>query len=94
MANRIDMFFEVLEIDPEDAVATFGLGKAYMQLSEYAEAVAHLEKAAQVQKDYSAAYLELGKCFDFLGQIEQAAKVSKPRTEKAISCRFVKWNAD
>ncbi len=82
-AERIDMFREVLEIDPEDSVATFGLGKAYMQLSNYADAVPHLKKASEVQKDYSAAYLELGKCFEFLGQIEEAIGAYRQGIEAA-----------
>jgi folate-binding protein YgfZ len=82
-AERIDMFHEVLEIDPDDSVATFGLGKAYMQLSNYADAVPHLKKASEVQKDYSAAYLELGKCFEFLGQIEEAIGAYRQGIEAA-----------
>jgi folate-binding protein YgfZ len=82
-AERIDMFREVLEIDPDDSVATFGLGKAYMQLSNYADAVPHLKKASEVQKDYSAAYLELGKCFEFLGQIEEAIGAYRQGIEAA-----------
>lgn len=64
--DRIAMFEEVLEIDPDDPVATFGLGKAYMQLNRYEDAIPHLQHATEVQKDYSAAYLDLGKCFEFL----------------------------
>jgi tetratricopeptide (TPR) repeat protein len=71
--ERIGMFLEVLEIDPDDAVATFGLGKAYIQLNQYAEAIPHLTRATEVQKDFSAAYLNLGKCHEFMGDPENAA---------------------
>lgn len=71
-SGRIAMFEEVLEIDPDDSVATFGLGKAYMQLNRYDEAIPHLHHATEVQKDYSAAYLDLGKCYEFLQQTEDA----------------------
>ena len=70
--ERIEMFIEVLSIDPEDPVATFGLGKAYMQLNRYEDAAPYFEKAADLQKDYSAAYLSLGKCLEFSGRIEEA----------------------
>jgi folate-binding protein YgfZ len=70
--DRIRMFREVLEIDPEDPLATFGLGSAYLQLQEYAAAVPFLERATEVQKDYSAAYLSLGKCHEFLGDSARA----------------------
>jgi folate-binding protein YgfZ len=70
--NRIAMFAEVLEIDPDDPLATFGMGTAQMQLQAYAEAIPHLEQATRVQKDYSAAFLNLGKCHEFLGDAESA----------------------
>lgn len=70
--QRITMFREVLEIDPEDPIANMGLGSAYIQLQRYAEAIQFLEVAARVQKDYSAAWLNLGKCQEFLGQRDKA----------------------
>ena len=70
--SRIAMFLEVLEIDPEDPVATMGLGQAYIQLERHAEAVPYLETATRVQKDFSAAYLNLGKCHEVLGNVEAA----------------------
>ena len=70
--ERIGMFQEVLEIDPDDPVATFGPGKCYMQLTQYAEASPPLAHATQVQKDFSAAYLDLGKCHEFLEQPDEA----------------------
>ena len=73
--ERIGMFEEVLEIDPDDPVATFGLGKAYVQLGQYEDAVTHLRHATEVQKDFSAAYLDLGKCHEFLGQVPDAMTV-------------------
>lgn len=70
--EKIGMFLEVLEIDPDDSVATFGLGKCYMQLNQYAEAIPHLAHASSVQKDFSAAFLELGKCYEFLERKDEA----------------------
>lgn len=72
--QRIEMFAEVLEIDPEDPVATFGTGKAHMQLNQYAEAIPFFERAAETQNDYSAAWLSLGKCHEFLGETEAATQ--------------------
>ncbi len=70
--ERIGMFQEVLEIDPDDGVATFGLGKAYVQLNQYEKAIPHLLHATNVQKDFSAAFLDLGKCYEFLERVEEA----------------------
>lgn len=71
--ERIGMFKEVLEIDPLDPVATFGLGKAYIQLQKFDDAIPHLEKAIEAQSDYSAAYLEMGKCHEFMERAEAAS---------------------
>jgi len=72
--ERIGMFREVLEFDPEDPIATMGLGSAYIQLEAYADAIPHLETATRVKKDYSAAFLNLGKCHEFLG--DRAAAIA------------------
>ncbi len=71
--ERIGMFEEVLEIDPDDSLATFGMGSAYMQLNAYEKAVPYLERATELQKDYSVAFLNLGKCLEFLGRADEAA---------------------
>lgn len=81
--ERIGMFREVLEIDPEDAIATMGLGSAYMQLDSYAEAIPHLETATRVKKDYSAAFLNLGKCHEFLGARSAAIAAYRAGIEAA-----------
>jgi tetratricopeptide (TPR) repeat protein len=64
--DRIRMFEEVLELDPDDVLATYGLGMAHLQLEEYERAAPHLERATGLKKDHSAAFLSLGKCHEFL----------------------------
>lgn len=81
--EKIAMFREVLEIDPEDPIATMGIGASFMQLDQYAEAVPHLETAVRVKKDYSAAYLNLGKCREFLGQRAEAIAAYRAGIEAA-----------
>lgn len=81
--ERIGMFQEVLEFDPDDPLATFGMGAAYMQLNDYEKAIPHLEHATRVNKDYSAAYLNLGKCHEFLGHTEEARAVYRTGIEVA-----------
>ncbi|MCL4693285.1 MAG: hypothetical protein KJ060_12345 [Candidatus Hydrogenedentes bacterium] len=71
-AERIRMFGEVLEIDPEDALATFGMGMAFVQLGEYEKALPFLDRATRVQKDYSVAFLNLGKCQEYLDRKAEA----------------------
>jgi folate-binding protein YgfZ len=70
--ERISMFEEVLELDPDDPLATFGMGMAHVQLGEYARAIPYLTRAATLQKEYSVAYLNLGKCHEFLDHVDEA----------------------
>lgn len=81
--ERIALFREVLDIDPEDAVAAMGLGSAYMQLERYAEALPCFETAARMKKDYSAAYLRLGECLERVGDPAAAAAAYRRGVEAA-----------
>lgn len=72
--ERMEMFREVLEIDPDDALATYGMGMAHVQLNEPAEAIPYFERATTLQKDYSAAFLNLGKCYEAIGDTANAAE--------------------
>lgn len=81
--ERIAMFKEVLEIDPADPLATFGMGMAYIQLEDYEQAIPYLLRATQAQKDYSVAYLHLGKCHEFLGHHDTARNVYRAGIQAA-----------
>ncbi|MCC6797164.1 MAG: tetratricopeptide repeat protein [Candidatus Hydrogenedentes bacterium] len=81
--ERIAMFKEVLEFDPDDPLATFGTGMAYIQLNDYESALPHLQRATQVQKDYSVAYLNLGKCLEFLKRTVDAKRAYSTGIESA-----------
>ena len=76
MANtRIEALKRLLEIDPNDEVAYFGLGKALMAEEQFAEAVDYLEKCIQVKATYSAAYLAL---------VESLLKIDKKDRAKEV----------
>ncbi|PIQ99625.1 MAG: aminomethyltransferase [Nitrospinae bacterium CG11_big_fil_rev_8_21_14_0_20_45_15] len=73
-ARKIAMFKEVLEIDPVDAVANFGLGSIFHETKEYEQALAPLQTVVRENKDYSAAYLLLGKTQEQLSRLSDAEK--------------------
>lgn len=76
MANlRIEPLKKVLAIDPNDEVAWFGLGKAYMEDSNFEEAVTALEGCIRVKPTYSAAYYALAQSLHKLGRIDQCRQV-------------------
>lgn len=67
---RIEPLKKVLAIDPNDEVAWFGLGKAYMEDGHFQEAASALESCIRVKPTYSAAYLALAQSLQKLGRLE------------------------
>ncbi|MGH7258989.1 MAG: tetratricopeptide repeat protein [Nitrospiraceae bacterium] len=75
MANpRIEPLKKVLAIDPNDDVAWFGLGKAYMDDSNWQEAVTALRQCIAVKQTYSAAYYALAQSLHKLNRIEECRR--------------------
>jgi folate-binding protein YgfZ len=70
--KRMGMFLQVLEIDPEDALANLGLGEIFFEKKEYQAAITSLSKVIAVDPKYSVAYLVLGKTYEALEQFQEA----------------------
>ncbi len=81
--RQMAMFKEVLEIDPVDQVANFGLGTLYLDTGRYEEALTPLRTVVEHYPDLSAAYLALGKTLEHLSQKEEAADIYKKGIEAA-----------
>ena len=73
--QKISMFKQVLEIDPVDQVANFGLGSVYHDLKRYQEALPPLQTVVKEYKDYSAAYVLLGKTMEKLSRQDEAIQI-------------------
>jgi len=73
--RMVGMFEQVLEIDPVDQVANFGLGSIYLETGEYEKALPPLRTVIKENKDYSAAYLLLGKNLEKLLRKKEAIEV-------------------
>ena len=72
---RIEPLKKILAIDPNDEVAWFGLGKAYMEDGNFQDAAPALESCIKVKPTYSAAYYALAQSLHHLGRIEECRKV-------------------
>jgi aminomethyltransferase len=83
MEERIALFRQVLALDTEDVVANFGLGKIYLDLERFNEAVPHFEKAVAGKRHYSMAYNHLGTCLMKLGRRQEAGRVFREGIEAA-----------
>lgn len=73
--QRENMFKQVLEIDPEDALANFGLGSLCLERKQYPEAQDYLERVLAADSTYAVAYLALGKALKQQGDVERAKKI-------------------
>ena len=66
------IFEQVLEMDPEDEIAHFGLGKMFCDQLLFDKARPHLEKLLEVNPKYSAAWPLLVKAYLGLDEMELA----------------------
>lgn len=78
---RIEPLKKVLAIDPNDEVAWFGLGKAYMDDGNWDAAVESLESCIRVKPAYSAAYLALAQSLQKLAQLDRCREICRQGIE-------------
>jgi len=72
---RIEPLKKVLAMDPNDEVAWFGLGKAYMEDGNFEEAAKALQQCIKVKPSYSAAYLALAQSLHKLNRLDECRAV-------------------
>jgi Tfp pilus assembly protein PilF len=72
---RIEPLKKVLGIDPNDEVAWFGLGKAYMDDGNFEEAAKALRQCITVKPTYSAAYYALAQSLHKLSLLDECRTV-------------------
>lgn len=72
---RIEPLKKVLAIDPNDDVAWFGLGKAYMDDGNFEEAAKALQQCITVKPTYSAAYLALAQSLQKLTRLDECRTI-------------------
>ena len=72
---KLDMFAEVLDLDPRDALALMGMGNALSDLELYSDAEQCLGRAVDEQSDNSSLYLSHGKVLEKLGRHNEARDV-------------------
>ncbi len=72
---RIEPLKKVLALDPNDEVAWFGLGKAYMDDGNFEEAAEALRQCVTVKPTYSAAYYALAQSLQKLTRLDECRQV-------------------
>lgn len=72
MQNRIEIFKQMLESEPDNSMVMFGLAKEYEKLGQADKVIALLEKYLATADDEGNAYGALAKAYDHLGKREKA----------------------
>jgi tetratricopeptide (TPR) repeat protein len=72
---KIEPLKKILALDPQDDVAWFGLGKAYMEDENWEAAAEAHERCITVKESYSAAYYALAQCLHRLGKYDRAIEI-------------------
>jgi len=70
--QAIEMYQQVLELDPDHAAAHINLGTLHYNRQEYALAEKHYRRAIDVDPRYALAYFDLGNVLDETGRVAEA----------------------
>jgi predicted Zn-dependent protease len=70
--SRIEQIKALIADEPQDAMLRFALGNEHFQLAQYAEAIAALTAALEIDPEYAFVYIQLAEAYERSGQIAQA----------------------
>ena len=77
MQNRIEVFRQMLDADPDNTMVMFGLAKEYEKVGEHDEIIEILETYLTKADDEGNAYGMLAKAYDQSGKREKAIETYK-----------------
>ena len=85
MQNRIEIFKQMLENEPENSMVMFGLAKEYEKIGANDEIIETLEKYLAVADDEGNAYGVLAKAYEQKGNREMAIETYKKGIEVSMA---------
>lgn len=77
MQNRIEVFRQMLDADPENTMVMFGLAKEYEKLGQHSEVIALLEDYLTKADDEGNAFGVLANAYALSGDREKAIETFK-----------------
>lgn len=81
--EKIQQLQKILELDPNDHLGHFMLGKLYLDAERYQEGAREFEQTLALKPDYSAAYRLCGDCYRKAGNVAKAREVYEKGIEVA-----------
>ncbi|MBV8898027.1 MAG: tetratricopeptide repeat protein [Acidobacteriaceae bacterium] len=70
--NRLDMLKQMVEQDPNNSFARYGLAMEYANTGALEQAVSEFEHLIRQDANYSAAYFHAGQALEKLGRVDEA----------------------
>ncbi len=81
--SRIEVFRELLESQPEDAMIWYGLAGEYTKLGDWPAATEALQSVIKINPSYTAAYQMLGSALMSQGFAQEACDIWRQGIEIA-----------
>ena len=85
MQNRIDVFKQMLDADPDNTMVMFGLAKEYEKLGQHDEIIAVLENYLAKADDEGNAYGMLAQAYEKSGDRKKAIEIYKKGIDVSIA---------
>jgi Flp pilus assembly protein TadD len=79
--TRLELIKQIADKFPDDTVALYGLGDAYLADNQFQNAIDTFQKIIRLKPDYTAAYRELGKALAKAGKNEEARDIYRKGIE-------------
>lgn len=73
--NRLEILLQMVEQDPKDSFARYGLAMEYAKGGSYEQAIAEYRALLAQDEGYAAAYYHGGQALEKLGQVEEAKRL-------------------
>ena len=85
MQDRIQVFRQMLETDPDNTMVMFGLAKEYEKLGQHNKIINVLETYLAKADDEGNAYGVLAKAYDLSGDREKAIETYKKGIDVSVA---------
>ncbi len=70
--NRLDILKQMVEQDPNNSFARYGLAMEYAKSQEYTAAITEFRGLLEQDANYAAAYFHGGQALEKMGEVAQA----------------------
>ncbi len=85
MQNRIEVFKQMLETEPDNSMVMFGLAKEYEKLGETGEVIKLLENYLAGADDEGNAYGMLARAYEQMGERQKAIQTYEKGIEISLA---------